>query len=208
MNALNMAVQFDQLKMRERALILFAVIALLLFSCMNIFYRPLLQQKRFEQQQQSDLQVQREQLMAEWATLQARLAQRTSAPDTRVLEQELNRIEQAISEQTQNLVPPGEMTTILRNVLQQQKGIQLISLQHEPSKNVNAAATPAPTYFKHPLRLSVRGNYFDLMNYLRDLEHLRWRFQWESLHYDVQQYPSAVVSVEVATLSQEAAWLQ
>lgn len=55
--------------------------------------------------------------------------------------------------------------------------------------------------FKHSVELELEANYFSLFSYLEALESLPWRLYWESLSYEVKDYPSARVRVSVYTLS-------
>ncbi len=57
--------------------------------------------------------------------------------------------------------------------------------------------------FKHSVIVSLEGQYFDVIAYLRALEQLSWKIYWHAIDYQVQQYPTARVSIEVYTLSTE-----
>ncbi len=200
--------KFNQLAKRERVLLIGVVIALLLFIAMQLLYHPLLTQQRWEKQQQNDLHIQREQLLSEMAALQARLAQHSASPEITQLQTDLAATEAAIRAKTQQLIPPSEMAAVLRQVLQQQKGIELLTLQHQTEQRANAAEGSAVQYYKHPLHIAVRGNFFDIVAYLQALENLRWQLQWEKLDYSVHDYPVAIVNVDVATVSEQQEWLQ
>ncbi|TVZ38421.1 MSHA biogenesis protein MshJ [Alteromonadaceae bacterium 2753L.S.0a.02] len=55
--------------------------------------------------------------------------------------------------------------------------------------------------YKHAVRITLQGNYFSVVDYLQRLEHLKWRFYWDFIDYHVDKYPSAIVTLEVYTLS-------
>ncbi len=57
--------------------------------------------------------------------------------------------------------------------------------------------------FKHAVVVSLEGNYFDVVNYLKALESLEWKVYWQSIDYRVNKYPKAQVTIEVYTLSTE-----
>ena len=57
--------------------------------------------------------------------------------------------------------------------------------------------------FKHSVIFELKGSYFEVVNYLEQLEHLPWKFYWESLDYQVDAYPKANIIIEVYTLSTE-----
>ena len=47
----------------------------------------------------------------------------------------------------------------------------------------------------------------DTVNYLKSLESLPWRFSWDSVDYQVKQYPVAETTLRLYTLSFEENWL-
>ncbi|SMF34560.1 MSHA biogenesis protein MshJ [Alteromonadaceae bacterium Bs31] len=55
--------------------------------------------------------------------------------------------------------------------------------------------------YKHAVRVSLQGEYFSVVKYLKSLEALPWRFYWEFIDYEVDAYPSAKITLEVYTLS-------
>jgi MSHA biogenesis protein MshJ len=55
------------------------------------------------------------------------------------------------------------------------------------------------------LRLS--GDYHAVIRYFETLQTLPWRFQWNRMHYEVQSYPKAVVTLQVHTLSMSKEWI-
>lgn len=48
--------------------------------------------------------------------------------------------------------------------------------------------------------LTLNGDYFAIMNYLKQLEQLEWQLYWDKLDYQVQTYPAAKATVEFYTL--------
>ncbi|WP_045860573.1 hypothetical protein [Teredinibacter purpureus] len=55
--------------------------------------------------------------------------------------------------------------------------------------------------YKHAVRVSLRGDYFAVIDYLQQLEQLPWKLYWDFIEYEVKSYPNAEVSLEVYTLS-------
>lgn len=68
------------------------------------------------------------------------------------------------------------------------------------------ADLPAGLY-RHGLRIEFRGSFLETMTYLAALERLRWRFLWDSVHYEVERYPRARVSIVVHSLSFDDTWI-
>jgi MSHA biogenesis protein MshJ len=51
--------------------------------------------------------------------------------------------------------------------------------------------------------IRVAGSYAELIQLMKEMENLKWKFYWESLDYTVKQYPDAEVEIRVFTLSSE-----
>ena len=61
--------------------------------------------------------------------------------------------------------------------------------------------------FRHGVALEVEGSYLDLLDYLVALEKLPQQVYWGNLQLNVKNYPKAVMSVEIYTLSLDKKWL-
>ncbi|MBF0175475.1 MAG: hypothetical protein HQL63_01300 [Magnetococcales bacterium] len=55
--------------------------------------------------------------------------------------------------------------------------------------------------FKHGMKIRLRGNYLDVVRYLKSLEVMKWAIFWDSLEYAVSQYPDMTVTLSVYSLS-------
>ncbi|WP_058462974.1 hypothetical protein [Legionella adelaidensis] len=49
-------------------------------------------------------------------------------------------------------------------------------------------------------KLTLKGNYFSILNYLARLERLKWQLYWDKLEYKVEQYPTGIATIEFYTL--------
>lgn len=68
-------------------------------------------------------------------------------------------------------------------------------------------ASPSERVFRHAISLRIEGRYFEVVEYLKELEGLKWRFYWEGLDYKVTQFPMATVDIELYTLSTDEGML-
>lgn len=55
--------------------------------------------------------------------------------------------------------------------------------------------------YKKTIRITFRGKYFGVINYLKELEKLSWQLYWDDLDYKVNQYPEATVELKLHILS-------
>lgn len=133
------------------------------------------------------------------------------------LRTELSEANQDIKRAATNLVSPDQMLTLLRSVLANEQGIDLVSakslpveskqLNEQPTDTDKAPVGPQAVIFIHPFELELEGTYQGLYDYLQKIEQLDGVFFWDALEYQVDEYPSAKVKIKVHTLSSEAGWL-
>ena len=70
--------------------------------------------------------------------------------------------------------------------------------------SVNSQAT---VLYRHGVELQLQGSYLATLAYLKQLESLEWRFEWDALLFDIQDYPVGTVTLEVYTYSTERDWI-
>ena len=121
------------------------------------------------------------------------------------------------------------MVQVIHDVLSHQRGVTLISLQNKPVTSLikpprlpttpptrpmrelaDGAAEPttvASGPYVHPVELIVEGQYLDVLQYLRALEALPWRFNWKVLELKTTTYPLNRVRIEMSTLSMDKDWI-
>lgn len=138
---------------------------------------------------------------------------------------QLEKLEVSLSELSVGLVPAEKLPVLLESVLARSEGLELSEVQTLPitelslrsavvqvddnriEDSVLAAEMDADTteksagVFKHSVRVTLKGGYFDVLKYFQALESLPWRLFWERMDYSVEQYPQAEVEFEVYTLS-------
>jgi len=64
-----------------------------------------------------------------------------------------------------------------------------------------------PGIYKHGVRVEFEGDFYATLRYLQALEAMPWRFYWDSVDYQVLDYPTARVAITVHTLSLERGWI-
>lgn len=223
------ASRFDRLSLRERALLVAAVLVLIIAAWNIMLMAP--------------LTVRENALTAEVTTLQTQVAATSQAtanlietnPTTQAqkhLEERrvaLNEINARLAKESAGLIPASQMVQVIRDVLSRQHGLVLVSLQNLPmtslapavpeqappaAEGAPAAAAAAPTAtpvdtgpYLHPVELVVEGNYLDVVTYLHALEALPWHFYWRVLELETKTYPRNRVRIELSTVSLEKEWI-
>ncbi|MBD1558979.1 type 4a pilus biogenesis protein PilO [Vibrio sp. S9_S30] len=112
---------------------------------------------------------------------------------------------QQLSEQlglvVESLVTPSQMAELLENVLISSKGLKLESLSSLPAESIIAnGKSQTVGYYIHPVKIEITGSYFDIKNYLIELESMPTTYFWRSYQYQVEDYPSARLVLIVYTL--------
>ena len=126
-----------------------------------------------------------------------------------------------------SLITASEMLPVLEHMLAQSGGLHLRSMQSLPrieltaapneasaapaaaSAPANAAAPAnAPALYRHGVELTVEGSYADLLAYLEVLEAMPQRVLWGGVQLKVAEYPKAVLTLRLYTLSMDRGWLE
>lgn len=107
-----------------------------------------------------------------------------------------------LSQIIDGLVSPSQMAQLLEKVLQDNTGVNLVSMESMPAEPINKgdSGKQVTGYYVHPIRLEITGNYFAILRYLEVLEALPVKYYWRSFRYSVEKYPGARMVIEVYTL--------
>ena len=210
----------DAMSLRERALI-FAAAAFLLVSLFDsLFLEPLLaKQKMLSAQviQQQEKMKEAQSRIA--ALLQAKQADANSPQRERirVLRQQIADGNAYLNDRRDKLVPPEKMAQLLEQVLNKNDRLKLVALNTlpvspliEPSPDAPASQTTGleRQIYKHGVKITVRGSYADLLQYLTALEKLPTQMYWGGAKMDVVQHPTVELTLTLYTLSLDKTWLQ
>lgn len=208
------AARFDGMTLRERTLITAAALVAILMLWMLSFMDPIASRRAA--------------LVDEMANIEAAIESGVSPdqlPDDpgrialakeKKLKVQLDEVNAKLAATSAGLIPPERMVQVIRDVLERQHGITLVSLHNkpvttlvEPTRGDNSEATPAEATgpYMHPVELLLEGSYLDVLAYLQTLEALPWRFYWKVLELRTTEYPTNRVRIELGTLSMDKEWL-
>ncbi|OMH39526.1 hypothetical protein [Motiliproteus sp. MSK22-1] len=214
--------KFDALSVRERVLILVTVVVAILLPVFIYLIEP-------TQKKQIVLTTQVAKLKAANANkaldIQTLSMAKTTDPNEairtqlKLREQQLAALNETLKKRSGRLVSASEMLTQLEQVLSDYRGLRLVAVDKaEPqrfmidsdSKDQEQGADMVSIetgLYRHDMKLVVEGGFFDVLSYLQALEQLPQGFFWDSIDYQVEEYPKAQVSLKVHTLSTEQGWL-
>ena len=213
----------DAMALRERVMF-FGAVALVLVTLLQVFLlNPVLTRRN---QLSAQIAQQEDETSAIQAQIQALV--RPNAPDLDALNRDkikslrgqIAQLDRQFEEQQKQFVPPEKMAAMLENMIAKNPKLQLLSLRNLPSTGLSSGAAiltgdaqgrtkAAGTreVFRHTVEISVKGSYFDLLDYLAALERMPQRLFWEGIDLSVAQYPQSVLKLTIYTLSPEKSWL-
>ena len=214
----------DSMPLRERALF-FGAVALVLVTLLQVFLlNPVLSRRN---QLSAQIAQQDDETKAIQAQIQALV--KPDAPDRDALNrakldslrEQMAQLDRQLELQQRQYVAPGKMAAMLEGMIAKNRNLQLLSLRKLAGGNMSeaapgavagAAGTQPPTagareIFRHSIELRVRGNYFDLLDYLAALERMPEHLFWDAMELNVAQYPQSVLKMTMYTLSQDQPWL-
>ncbi len=207
----NLQEKFEALTQREKIIVAVAILVGSWVGWDSFFYQPNQKKQHALQQELSSL---KQQITDQQIT--AIKLENSSHTDPNVenqnrldkLKAEYNRQQELMMQGDKNFVPPHLMATVLSEILNQNKQLALIKLDTLPVTTLLESKQPqtSPIY-KHGLAITFYGNYLDTLNYLKALESLPWHFIWESIDYQVKDYPTAETTIRAYTLSFKENWL-
>jgi MSHA biogenesis protein MshJ len=208
MAASQLSARYEAMSLRERAIVVVAVLGVLVVSWDSMLMEP--------------LRLKRIALDAELASASAFgvTAQSDDASDPRQLsitragelQTQLQTLDAQLANTASGFVSSQRMIEVLHDMLDRQGRLGLVSIRNLPvtgliaSADADAGAAPRPPYV-HAIEIVIDGEYADILDYLAALEALPWKFRWTSLDMSTQGYPRNRVRIELSTLSLDSTWL-
>lgn len=209
--------------LRERVLFLLILCTVIFFigdaMLLGRYDKPLKNLKN----QQNNLALEQQNIDSEIKLSTIKLAKTKSAhkhlkqiiTDTEsLLKQKTLKIENKLNK----LVPPTQITELLRSLLTSDDGLKVLSVKNEPVRNIVINITtnePSASsdgqketlLYEHAATIKLSGNYQQLYDYLTALENTGWELFWDTLHYKVISYPNAEITLRVMTISTDKHWI-
>lgn len=101
-----------------------------------------------------------------------------------------------------------QMSIALTKVLSKSPGVKISALKSLPVKVFNSSqetveSEKSSLFYQHTLEITLQGNYNAIYQYLLNVETIKEKFYWNSLDYQVSDYPLAEVTLQIYTLSDQ-----
>ncbi|AMK78857.1 MULTISPECIES: hypothetical protein [Methylomonas] len=198
--------RFARLSRREKLLVAGTAILTLWGVWDAVFYQPLNKQQQMviaeigAVQKQLDAQQQIAKRLEEAGRKDMNSDARQQLNQ---LQQSVNGLKQQLGQGGKKFVPAQSMATALRDMLKQHGNLKLLKLETLPASGFGNNEQEPIWVYRHTMVITLQGDYFSTLNYLKALETLPWRIHWDSIAYQVKDYPLAETRIQVYTLSFE-----
>lgn len=201
----------DNMELRERILLLVAVVVIMYLLVDTLILQPTLKQQQVTQQRITDLDVKlnglrQNALLLSYKSDSDPLASRHQSRDQLVAE--LGELDNRIISQLGALVEPAQAAQVLEQVLSGHPRLKLsvLNASTEPLENLNLEHQPeAPGLARYQLDMVVQGSYLDILSYLKSLEDMQWKFFWQQVDFQSTEHPYAETRLQLYTLGAQGA---
>lgn len=203
--------KYNQLTQREKIMLLVSCLVLVWGAWDKLFFAPLQTKKTGLNNELSTIeeQIENNKRSAMEVELMAKVDPNKQNKQTiQQLNQQLTAMKQSLGIGDKAIISAQIMATVLSDLLKQYKGLKLISLESLPVTSLAKTEKEHAGVYKHELVFSIHGSYLNILNYLKKMESLPWKFNWESLEFKVTDYPNAETKLKIYTLSFEENWLE
>lgn len=200
--------RIDSLALRERGLLFLVLIGTLFGVASTLIFAPLnVERMRLEK----ELKGRHDQVRLMETQIQDVVGENTSAGTGKrrlqTLQETLRGLDQSLAGITQGLVSPQQMARLVEQVLAKNRSLEVIKLENLPPSPLAAEGGLGQPLYKHGMRIQFKGQYADIVNYLRSLERLPWKVFWGEISLQADASPLSTVTVVIYTLSLRQSWI-
>lgn len=222
--------KFLEITPREQYLILLTGLVAVIFTSYSFFIDPSLSKNKEIKNKNISLVSSNKSIQSSITILEEALLDdpnEAMKKQINAYEKKLKQVDSRLLLLTSKLIEPIQMRYALLDLLKVQKGVSLVSfelLEVEPLMDKSTQAnnnitssnnSPKPStiidnnvkplsdinLYRHGIRIKLTGKYFQLRDYLTQLESMSWKFFWQEFQYSIKEYPLGEVEIEMYSLS-------
>jgi MSHA biogenesis protein MshJ len=201
--------RIDDMSLRERAMLFASISLVILLVAYAALLDPVLRKQKSlidrvarDQNQINEIRGQIEQIVRA-GDAKGRHPEQVAVD---ALERQISELDRSLAARQSGLIAPERLPALLRDILGRSKGVELESLRLLPGVPVKAGMGETSLY-RHGVELAVKGSYFELLQYLEELEKRSSVLLWGSVELQVDQYPDVRLRVVIHSLSRNASLL-
>lgn len=218
--------KIDGLNQRERVLVFLIALVAVVMLLQIFVIDPLLKQQSIGQTEIAQLtknisQKKNIQVLLD-AEIQAGVNRKKIKERDELLD-ELSALDKKVGDSIVTMIPPRLMPQVLEQILSSSNQLKLLSIENKQVVSIveqaeqmsmddgagmmKAKSDDAQALYRHGFVLKLQGGYLAAIDYFNKLSDLPWRFHWDDLHYEVADYPNAIITLEVHTVSMSKEWI-
>lgn len=112
------------------------------------------------------------------------------------LTDQLTALNAQINEQLKNSISKEQLRQVLRSFLSQYSPVKVSDFATPKPEEIQAEMH-STDYTQEHLKVELQGSYFDVLSFLQRIEYSNKKIYWDSIDYQVKQYPMATISVTI-----------
>lgn len=205
----------ESMPLRERTIIFvaiaFSVIALTSMMLLN----PLLEKQKVLSKKLAQQQGQMSELQSkinEFSKAKQEIERSPLNKKVAELKQKIEVQDGFIKDRRNRLVDPDKMAGMLEQVLNKNGKLQLVVLETLPvilvMDSTKKASAGQKQIYKHSVKITLRGGYLDLLEYLAAVESASVQVYWGDASFRVVKQPEGELTLLLYTLSLDKSWLK
>ncbi|MCZ8529982.1 agglutinin biogenesis protein MshJ [Alteromonas sp. PRIM-21] len=204
--------KFSELENREKQLILWVSFGLIVYLFFWFGISPAL-----EGMSAADKTATRKESEYKALVIQRdAIEQALSVDYTQRMQQELDNarkallsVDDALLSLNEGFVAADRMPELLMTLLNEENNVSLVNFNVEPTETIRfgEGETQSTSFYRHNMRLVIEGSYFDLRSYLARLQAAPEKVIVTDFAYNVDEYPSASLTLGLATVSNNATFI-
>jgi len=206
---LSWAQSFNDLSMRERALVSMGLIALfwaIWFFLIHPVFSSSLSSAQRQLQLSNSQTATNKSLRDELLLISKQDPNQPARQELAAVRADLVTMDSYLQTSLSQFISPRSMTLVLRDLISDHKNLKLTLLHRLPARKLLPEEESTNLYL-HPMQLELEGRYLEVLDYMRSLEAGDWQFNWQTFQYKTKDYPNGVATIEIETLSREEYWL-
>jgi MSHA biogenesis protein MshJ len=206
-----LAERINGLSLRERALLMLAVFAVIFLLWDFSTMQPLGER---QQAVRAELENVRERVGDLTRNLQQLASERGRDPNRELsaerdaLQAEIDRLEQRLAQRHGGIARAEESVSVLAGLLARRAGVDIVELENLPPDRLESASgNPVPGLFVHRVRVVIESDFEGIRNYLDRTAELPRGVFWESLDLTVEQWPTNRIELMLYSVTLDDRWL-
>lgn len=206
------AERINALSLRERALLLLAVFAVIFLIWDFAAMQPI---RDRQEQVQDQLEQVRDRVGRLTTSIQQLAAERTRNPNAELeqrqarLENEIGELENRLADFHGGVSGPRQSVSVLARLLGERSGVNLVELENLPVETLdNESGIPLPGVYIHRVRLVIESDFDGVGDYLDRIRQLPAGVYWESMQLDIPEWPVNRIELILYSLAFADNWLE